>query len=269
MDKVDSEESDAIVEEIPQEEVIAVEVSESLPESRPWTVPESLNGVATMHEGKFNPDEVKFLVYGESGVGKTVFASTWPDVCFLDIDKGMASVKRQVFRVEINYWEDLLTAIEWVVSGEHPFKTVVLDSLNELQYLTMRNVVSAFPSIKRPYNNLPSQSDYGKMLDEFEKNVRWLRSARMNVVLIAQVAPREYETDPVQPQLVGKASSRNLCRMMDIVGYLDKADGEGDGAKTRVLTFDATNYVTKDRSDKLPQRLEHPTYDVLRSYWDR
>jgi len=217
----------------------------------------------------FNADEVKFLVYGESGVGKTVFASTWPKPVFLDIDKGMASVRREVHRFPISTWEDLTEAVDLIANYEHPFRTVVVDSLNELQKLTMRNIVSTYTSIRRAYDNLPSLSDYGKMLDDYDKMVRFIRALPMNVVFVAQVAAREYETDPVQPQLTGKQSARDLCRMMDVVGYLDKADSEGGGAKTRIMTFDAVNFVTKDRSGVLPGRVDNPSHEVLLKNWTK
>jgi len=219
-----------------------------------------------VHEGKFNPEQVKMLVYGESGVGKTVFASTWPNPVFLDIDKGMASVNKEVFRIQIDTWDDLIEASDFLANEKHPFKTVVLDSLNELQYLSMRNVVTSFPSIRRSYDSLPAISDYGKMLDDFDKIVRFMKSFSTNVVFIAQVAERKFDTDPVQPQFTGKSTARNISRMMDIVGYLDKRDSS-EGAKTRLMIFDAVNYVTKDRSDKLPQQVENPTYDGLLKYW--
>lgn len=219
--------------------------------------------------GGFEADRIKFLVYGESGVGKTIFASTWPNPVFLDIDKGMASIKKQIYRFSIDSWEDLCEAVELLSNERHPFKTIVVDSLNELQKLAMRNVVRTFTSIRRAYDNLPSQSDYGKMLDDYDKMIRFIRSLPFNIVYIGQVAPRTYETDPVQPQLTGKQSARDLCRMLDIVGYLDKKEPEGGGAKTRVMVFDAVNFVTKDRSGSLPSVVENPEYDILNKYWIR
>jgi len=215
----------------------------------------------------FDPDEVKFLVYGESGVGKTVFGSTWIKPVFLDIDKGMSSIRRQVHRIKINAWEDLQNSYDLLANHRHPFRTVVVDSLNELQKLTMRNVVQTYTSIRRSYDSLPSQSDYGKMLDDYDKMIRAFRALPMHVVFISQVASREYETDPVQPQLTGKNAARDLCRMMDVVGYLDKRDSEGSGPKTRVMVFDQVGYVTKDRSGMLPGMLENPSYESIAKIW--
>lgn len=236
----------------------------------PFQLPVGLENQFEVMEGKFNPDQVKFLVYGESGAGKTVFASTWPTPVFLDIDKGMASVRRTVHRVDIDSWETLMESMDWIESGNHPFKSVVLDSLNELQYLSMRSIIARYP-IRRPYDSLPALADYGKMLDDFEKRVRALRSLPLNIILIAQVAPRAYDTDPVQPQLTGKQTARTLSRMMDVIGYLDKKDSSegGNASKTRFMTFDAVGHVTKDRSWALPPVVENPSYDELYRYWNQ
>ena len=95
----------------------------------------------TMHEGRFIREEVKFLIYGDSGSGKTRFASSWPTPLFLDIDKGMSSVKKRIARWEINSWTDLERAIEFLEKGQHPYRTIVVDSLNELQHFNMKNVI--------------------------------------------------------------------------------------------------------------------------------
>lgn len=229
------------------------------------------------HEGFFNLDEVKFLVYGDSGVGKTVFASTWPDCVFLDIDKGMSSITRRVSRIPISQtpqqtaWDALLRAVGFLESSDlHQFKTVVVDSLNEMQTISMDHVIHKFPHIRRPYDELASQSDYGKMLDDFSKAVRRLKALPMHVVLVCQVAPQVYDTDVIQPQLVGKHTSRNVARMQDIVGYLYKQEGGEDAKKKeRVMIFDAVNHITKDRSDMLPFTIEDPTFSELYAYWEK
>lgn len=227
------------------------------------------------HEGLFNLDEVKFLVYGESGSGKTVFSSTWPETVFLDVDKGMSSVTRKVGRIPISRtkqqtaWEALLRAIDYLESGQHKFATVVVDSLNEMQTISMNHIIEKFPEIRRPYNELASQGDYGKMLFDFDNAVRRLKALPTHVVFVCQVAPQQYETDVIQPQLVGKHTSRNISRMMDVIGYLYKQEGgEGDSdKKERSMVFDAVNHVTKDRSALLPLTIENPTFSELYAFW--
>lgn len=231
------------------------------------------------HEGFFNLDEVKLLVYGESGAGKTVFSASWPECVFLDMDKGMSSVTRKVSRIPIHdtpeqsAWEGLTRAINFLETSDlHTFGTVVIDSLNEMQIISMDHIIRKFPKVRRPYDELASQSDYGKMLDDFSKAVRRLKALPMHVVYICQVAPQIYETDVIQPQLVGKHTSRNVARMMDIVGYLYKKEG-GEGASKkkneREMIFDSVNYVTKDRSDYLPFTITNPTFSELYEHWQK
>jgi hypothetical protein len=180
----------------------------------------------------------------------------------------MASVVKKVHRIDISSWSQLDDAVRFLSNEKHPFKTVVLDSLNELQYLAMRDTVVNFPTIRRAYDNLPSQSDYGKMLDIAERLVRDVKALNMNAVFISNSTTAEYETDNVQPQLVGKSTAKNLTRMMDVVGYLYKtASGNEGGGNARVMVFDATNFTTKDRSGVLPAKLLNPTYSKLYKAW--
>jgi len=221
-----------------------------------------------IHEGMFDSHRVRFLVYGESGVGKTVFASSWPSVIFLDIDDGMASVTRKVARIPIHSWVDLQDAYLFLKFGEHKFKTVVIDSLNETQHLAMQNTISTFPAIHRAYDDLPSISDYGKALDDFDKVVRYFRALPMNIVFIAQVATKENEQQQIQPHFTGKATGRSVSRMMDCIAYMYKGEST-DQRKPRLLAFDDVNFVAKDRSDRLPITITNPTYDKLLSYWTK
>lgn len=222
------------------------------------------------HEGFFNLNRVRFLVYGESGVGKTVFSSTWKKAIFLDANHGMSSVTAKVGKIRIDSWGDLLNALQYLKSAEHDFETVVVDSLNDIQFFCLRNIIHAFPTIRRPYDDLASQSDYGKMLSDFEKFIRNITSLSMNVVLTCNVAPREYETDAVQPQLVGKHTARNVAGLMDVIGYLHKQESaQGGDKKDRIMVFDAVNYVTKDRSGMLPSRIINPTHKQLLNEWNR
>lgn len=224
------------------------------------------------YAGVFNFNRVRFLAYGESGSGKTVFSSTWPDPVFLDADDGMSSITKKVSRIKIDSWSTLQQAFLFLQAGKHPFKTIVLDSLNEMQQLAMRNTIENYTAIHRAYDDLASQSDYGKMLDIFDKLIRAFKGLPYNIILIAQVASREYETDPVMPQLVGKNSARNICRMMDVVGYIERVEGGDPTRKPRRMTFDAPNFTTKDRSRKLPAYVDFNNPDAgfaeLLRYWN-
>lgn len=231
------------------------------------------------HTGKFAADFVKYLFYGESGTGKTRLASTFPNVIFADIDHGMSSVTEQVARIDIeddpaqqiSAFEKLEHMYKFLKTGNHNYKTVVIDTLNEMQRIAMQATVEDFPAIRRSYENLPSQSDYGKMLHDFIELVRNFIALPMQVVLLAQVGTRQFETDVLQPQLIGKNTSREICRKMDVIGYIQTSPTENTDTHMRYaeIFFNSSEAVVKDRSFLLPALLVDPNYDRIRSYLDK
>ena len=232
--------------------------------------------VIEQHGGNFQPDIVKMLVYGESGAGKTRFASTWPGVIFADIDKGMASVTEKVMRVPIDdangssAWDKMKALYKYLSEEEHPYQTVVLDTLNEMQRIAMHMTIEEFTMVRRSYGNLPSQSDYGKMLHDMVELTRDFIALPMRVLLLAQVNSRQFDTDTLMPQLVGKNTAREIARKMDVIGYIYKSENEdGEGHKLSEMSFDAVDYVTKDRSFKLPSSLVNPTYARVVAFWEQ
>lgn len=212
--------------------------------------------------GGFDPDRVRILIYGESGAGKTRFASTWPNPFYLDLDDGLASVTRPVHRVLVSDWDQVYEIYVMLAGGEHEFQTIVVDSVNEAQLLGLRHTVDAYPNVRRAYDSLASQSDYGKMLSDVDQMIRALKSLPYNLVVIAQVTAKGFETDSIGPQLIGKHSARNIARMMDVVGYLYRDNN------VPVMGFGLTDYISKDRSGRLPTQVEKVSYRKLARYWN-
>lgn len=218
--------------------------------------------VEHLAEGGFNPECVKFWIYGESGAGKTYFAATWEDAVILKVDKGIASITWPINIIDIKEWYDLFEAYKYLASGKHPFKTIVLDSLNEAQKMAMRYTLETFTHIKRSYDSMPSESDWGKMLFDFDVMVRKFKDLPYNVVVTSLNMPKTFATDMVAPMLDGKKTVRNLVPQFDIVGYIYKEEG-----KKRIIAFDIPEFLTKDRSAVLPARMENPTHASLKRLW--
>lgn len=232
----------------------------------------SVKDLIQKHEGKFPINKTRTLIYGESGSGKTVAASTWPKpLLFIDSDHGLASVRTEVDAAPVDIWEHFFDVVKWVLQGDHDYKTIVIDSLNEVQHLSMDYIIRAFPHVKRAYQEQPGVADYGKMISDVDAMVRHLKSFEGHVVFLSQVAPRKFVTDVVQPGLIGKNTSASICRMMDLVAYLYVGEGGGEEAG-RFLAFSAPDYVGKDRSGKLPPVLEirhrDQTWQQLTEYFE-
>lgn len=80
----------------------------------------------------------KVVVYGPEGIGKSTFASHFPDPLFLDIEDSTSQL--DVKRIpDINSWAMLMGIIE-EVTKEKPCKTFVIDTVDWAEKLCIQYV---------------------------------------------------------------------------------------------------------------------------------
>jgi hypothetical protein len=77
--------------------------------------------------------EPRVLVYSADGVGKTRFASGAPDPFFIDVNRG--SLQYDVKRVIPETWSETLEWIGAVETGAVKCKTLVIDSVSDLEHI--------------------------------------------------------------------------------------------------------------------------------------
>ena len=89
------------------------------------------------------------MIYGDSGVGKTVWCGSGQRVLFIaPEDSGTLSAKRHgstASKWPVKTWNDLLEAYEYVYeqleAGTFEFDVLAIDSLTEMQYMSMQHVL--------------------------------------------------------------------------------------------------------------------------------
>lgn len=203
----------------------------------------------------------KILVYGTSGSGKTHFAASFPEPLFIDLEGGMLGVSK--FK-PLRFPKDPSRVVESVDElieigkylreqldgGKASFKTVVIDSLNELQDLVMANVLQEFDA-KRQYDDQPTQSDYGKANRDVIKIFRSFCRLPCNVVFTSVIVPPTFEEEMVAPSFSGKQVGPVVSRLVDAIGYTytSRPTKGGDEADIRyMINFANTpEHVGKDR----------------------
>ena len=74
-----------------------------------------------------NLSQQTILIYGPPKIGKSSFASRFPEALFFECEPGLNQLP--VFKVPTYTWEDFLAAGKLVASGNHRFKSVVLDTV--------------------------------------------------------------------------------------------------------------------------------------------
>lgn len=226
-------------------------------------------------------DYINLLIYGPSGVGKTVLAGSssavdaMSPVLFVDIEGGTLSLADRypnVERVRVQTWDQMQNVYDELYKGGTEFRTVVLDSLTEINKFSMAQIMDHLIRFGRPGGgdvdpDVPSQREWGKNIEQTRKLVRAFRDLPMNTIFTALSAenrdPRSGMTKSY-PSLPGKLAGE-VAGFVDIVAfYYIKRDG--DTQKRLLLTQQTDKEVAKDRSGKLPVVVEQPTMETIYGY---
>ena len=201
----------------------------------------------------------KVFLYGPSGAGKTTMASTFPNPLFLDLEDGMRSIRsdqleHEVLRYPGDPKENITSMAEVkkfyaeVKAIEHnaPFDTIVIDSMNELQNLIMKNILFKFDS-NRQMDDQPTLQDYGKLARDSLTIVRLFLQLPFNIIFTCAAVPQEYIDQQVYPVFLGRKTGPEILRLVEMVGYCHtRTDAEGE--VLHMVSFETTpDWVAKDR----------------------
>lgn len=208
--------------------------------------------------------------YGDPGVGKTVLAGSASEVAemapviFVDIEGGTLSLRERyplVDVVRINNWNDMQQVYAELRQMTHGYKTVVLDSLTEIQKFSMNQIMREViqkDSDRDP--DVPSIREWGKNGEQTRRLVRLFRDLPMNTIFTALA---KYDRDPktgtvhTKPSLSGKLADE-VAGFLDTVGYMYTKIVEGE-VQRLMLTSKTETQIAKDRSGKLPTVVIEPT----------
>lgn len=163
---------------------------------------------------------LKILVVGESGIGKTCYAATFPGkVLILDFDNKADSAAAflrhqnktdQLNAVEVEQFPAQLgispiDALSRIIAekfipqqkaGKMEFQTLVIDSITTFSSATLAHIVKTNPGIKRNETKQgpqPGLQDYGILRREFQRLIPGLLSLPCNVVMLAHIAVEKDE----------------------------------------------------------------------------
>lgn len=125
--------------------------------------------------------------------------------------------------VSVREYDVMKRAFEWLNSGQHPFKSVVMDSISEIQQRCVDNIAGVDPM---------QTQNWGTLLREMSKLVRGYRDLLTHptnpleaVVLIAM--SRTVEGGRQVPYVQGQLAT-TLPYYIDVVGYItNSADEQG------------------------------------------
>jgi len=222
------------------------------------------------------------LIYGDSGVGKTTLAGSaqavlaMSPVLVIDIEGGTESLKHSYPNVEmirVTTWKEMQEVYNVLHDGDHPYQTVVLDSLTEIQKFNMYDIMNDLAQ-KRPDldPDVPGMREWGKNLEQIRRFVRGFRDLDIHTLFTSLAkSDKDQKTGitTTKPSLSGKMADEVAAFLDVVVYYYVKQIGDGTDAefKRLLLTAKTDSQVAKDRTGRLPMVIESPTmqniYDLM------
>lgn len=174
--------------------------------------------MALMSEMKLEGN-LKILLYGNSGSGKTCFAAALPyPILYLDFDGKAdsaalyhkADTERlkhiDVRNLSQNFQTSPLMELMQIINkelipqekaGAMKFKTLVLDSITTFSAQTLKYIVDSNPGIKRvetAQGRQPGMQDFGILKREFAKLIPNLLALPCNVIMLGHISTEKDET---------------------------------------------------------------------------
>lgn len=221
---------------------------------------------------------LSILVHGPAKAGKSTVAATCPPYrLFLDVEGGtkFLNVEGRKWNpqleappepdgtwdtaiVTVTSYDDAIAAYNWLQSGKHPFRSVVVDSISELQQRLVEKISGRAAT---------AQNQWGDVLRQFMGLMRDLRDLTEHptkpLEAVVLVAMTKMGGDGIyHPWLQGQAATIlpylvDVCGAMYVQSY---DDGAGGLARVhRLLIGQNMVYETGERAGgRLPGYIDNP-----------
>lgn len=208
-------------------------------------------------------------ITGDSGLGKTTLASTFPKPIFIRAEDGLQAIPLEmrpdafpVITCEADLWAQLGSLIK----EDHEYKTVAIDSVTALERLFVQSVIDGDPKKPKTINSACGGYGAGFMAvgglhQRVRKACGMLQDKGINVVFIAHADTEKMELPDTEPYTrynmrLNKHSVAPYVDDVDLVGFIKlqtftmgdegKKKAMSDGTRLLVCYATAAN-ISKNR----------------------
>ncbi len=205
---------------------------------------------------------INIVVFGASKVGKSTLGDTTPAPrLVLDAEAGSRFTPSRKVRwdpvsqrppvvdgtwetavVAVRSYRDVLKAYEWLASGQHPFRSVVLDSISEIQQRGVDDIAG---------NNVMQTQDWGTLLRNISDLIRKFRdlvthpTKPLDAIVVIAMA-RQSPDGTWKPFMQGQIATL-MPYYVDVCSYLGVVPQEDGTAVRRLFVGTFPGFETGER----------------------
>lgn len=218
---------------------------------------------------------VNICVYGDNGSGKTRFGASGPKCLIIDVRElgTRSAVGSKSHKREVSTFDEINLAYWYLKSGDHPYKTVVIDTVTGMHSAAMDKVMKEAED-RDPGNESarPTQPIYFRAGKLTEGMLLAFRNLDMHVVFLAQERKEKDkesgEVIEVCPDLPAAART-TLTDCVGIIGRMRRRRVAGKWID-EMFIGDHNLYKTKDRVYEFPKpTIRNPTMPYIIRAWNR
>jgi hypothetical protein len=204
--------------------------------------------------------DLTVLWYGQTKIGKSSTCAQADGALFLATEPGLNAL--DVYQAPILCWDDLLNVCAEIVGGKHPFKTVVIDTIDNA-YKFCTDYILAKAKVEHE-SDLGYGKGYALVNNEFQRVLTKLAFQPYGLFLISHAKEMEMDSRTgkytrVVPTLPDKAR-KIVLGMADMVLFCDLEVTPGEKGEQHVRRVIRTKpslyYEAGDRTGRLPDVID-------------
>ena len=205
------------------------------------------------------------LVYGQAKIGKSTLCSKFEKPLFLATEPGLNNL--DVFRVNVTNWEKFLTACSEIAEGKHGFKTIVIDTVDNL-VIFCQDYICKKEGVSHPAD-LPHGKGWHMVTSELHRALAKLAILPYGLILVSHCELLEVETKTKKYNRftisIGGKNRQVVLNMVDLILFIDSVS-DSNGEKRIIRTKPSLYWEAGDRANRLPE-IVPLDYDALAKYF--